>query len=388
MYVEQWQIDMAKRMPPAIDAFVKGSTPVLAFGDVLTAEVATIGINPSRREFDDGGWLSGPERRLATMESLGAVPGQELTDNQARHVVEDSNRYFDEDRNPYWTWFRPLDTLLKESVGASYTDGSACHLDLVQWATAPVWRGLRSPVERKALLDEGRPQLERLLAQSNVRLVLANGRTVLDQLQKIDIVQWEVVGTLPMGQTTCTLQLGQRDGVRFVGWSTNLQAGHGVSKQFKAGLAAAVASLAVPTAADIPEENPEHSTSKSDVEMDVAGHLPRVLKVASKEQLRALLRRWYEESDAGTVGDVANFGGRPAIAVDLGDHAAVLNVDTKRSAVAAYLAHADANGVDAPWQVVSNTRGRVNKVIFSDDPAAAAGWYVYLREPLVEPTTI
>src|SRR4051794_33569851 len=62
MRVEQWQVDVAGRMPPSIDAFVECSTPVLSFGDPLTAEVATIGINPSRREFNDGGWLRGQKR--------------------------------------------------------------------------------------------------------------------------------------------------------------------------------------------------------------------------------------------------------------------------------------------------------------------------------------
>lgn len=274
-------------------------------------------------------------------------------------------------------------------MGARYAEGTACHLDLVQWATDPVWGRLKNPLDRKALLDEGRPCLKRVLVHSNVRLVLANGRAVIDQLKKIGIVQWEVVDTLPIGKTTCKLMRGQSDGVSFVGWSTNLQSGFGVSNAFKAQLADAVSQLAVPRASPGVEEASEPATTSDGlVELDEAGHLPRVLNVAGKDQLTTLLRRWYEESDAGTVGDVATFGGRPAIALDLGDHEAVLNVDTKRSAVATYLAHADANGTDALWSVVANTRGKVNKVIFSEDPAAAAGWYVYLRQPLAKPTTI
>ena len=37
--------------------------------------------------------------------------------------------------------------------------------------------------------------------------------------------------------------------------------------------------------------------------------------------------------------------------------------------------------VDAPWQVVTDTRGRVIRWSSATTPAAAAGWYVYLREP-------
>lgn len=52
---------------------VEGSTPVVAFGDPTLATVATLGINPSASEFlKDGALRTGAERRLATLESLGA----------------------------------------------------------------------------------------------------------------------------------------------------------------------------------------------------------------------------------------------------------------------------------------------------------------------------
>ena len=44
--------------------------------------------------------------------------------------------------------------------------------------------------------------------------------------------------------------------------------------------------------------------------------------------------------------------------------------------------------VDAPWQVVTDTRGRVIRWSSATTPAAAAGWYVYLREPLTSPSTV
>jgi hypothetical protein len=43
------------------------------------------------------------------------------------------------DRNPYRRWFDPLDQALRAAFGVSYYAGTACHLDLVQWATTPVW---------------------------------------------------------------------------------------------------------------------------------------------------------------------------------------------------------------------------------------------------------
>jgi hypothetical protein len=388
MRIESWQVEMARRTPPEAAAFVQGSTPVISFGDVLTAEVATIGINPSRREFDDNGWLTGATRRLATLESLAAEPGLSLTYEQARQVVEDCNRYFLPSRNPYWRWFKRLDELLTRSIGTSYRDGTACHLDLVQWATDPIWGKLTDKAERRALLVEGRPHLERLLSESNVHLVLAAGRAVTTQLKRIGLVTWEEVDKIPLGATTCTLLRGTGEGISYVGWSTNVQSGWGVSNEFMEQLAESVAAVAGPVVTPDPTEGLEIGASGADIEPDAAGYLPAVVKVTGKQELADVLRRWYERSVAGTIGDVGRFGGRPCIAIELGDKRAVLNVDTKRTAVAAYLQHVELNGTDAPWQVVANARGTINKVLVTDDPADAAGWYVYLRKPLSAPMTL
>ena len=386
MRIESWQVEMARRTPPDVSAFVQGSTPVISFGDVLIAEVATIGINPSRREFDDGVWLSGPSRRLATLESLAAEPGQPLTEEQAQQVVEDCNQYFT--RNPYYRWFKRLDDLLARSVGASYRDGTACHLDLVQWATDPVWGKLKDRNTAEAFLEEGRPHLEHLLAESNVHLVLAAGRAVVTQLQRIGLVRWQEVEKIPLGPITCTLFRGTGDGISYAGWSTNVQRQPWVSNEFLSRLAESVATLAAPVVTPEPNDEFDRHPSFSDLEPDAEGYISRVLSVTGKQQFAEVLRRWYDGSRTATIGDVGNFGGRPCIAIDLGDHSAVLNVDTKRSAVAAYLRRVQSNGVDAPWQVVANARGTVNKVLFSDDPADAAGWYLYLRKPLQSPAPL
>ena len=48
------------------------SSPVISFGDLSRARVATLGLNPSNREFvDDAGIeLDGPSRRFPTLRSL------------------------------------------------------------------------------------------------------------------------------------------------------------------------------------------------------------------------------------------------------------------------------------------------------------------------------
>ncbi len=378
-----WQVEMAARTTPAVVSIVERSTPVLSFGDALRADVATLGINPSRQEFysTEGELLIGAQRRLATTDSLGITAGQPLTEDQGRRVVAESNDYFA--RNPY-NWFNPLEALLNTAASASYYDRSACHLDLVQWATDPVWGKLTDRGAAALLLEEGRLHLETLLARSNVHLVLLNGATVVEQLQNIGLARLREVKKIAKGNTTCRLLVGEGHGINYVGWSTNLQTSFGVPNEFKQRLAGEVKELvealvpATPTEVGAPMTTP-------DIEIDDNGFLPRGVRVSGKREFADLLRRWHNQSQAKTIGDVGSFGGTACITVRLGDHDVVLNVASTRSAVATYLDHVRRLGPDLPWRVVANNRGTVNKVVFSDDPADAAGWYQYLRTPLAQP---
>ena len=51
----------------------------------------------------------------------------------------------------------------------------ACHLDLAQWATDPVW-GQLDDAQRDALLKDGAPFLrEQIRVSTNLRWILING---------------------------------------------------------------------------------------------------------------------------------------------------------------------------------------------------------------------
>ena len=201
---------------------VHGTTPILAFGDPRHAKVATLGINPSGKEFVvDGRLLAGARRRLATLESLGAQSALRLTDEQIRTVIKECASYFQPNRNPYRRWFDPLDKILRTGLGVSYYDGSACHLDLVQWATDPVWGELPDGRIKKALLREGLPHLRNQLKFGKIRLVVLNGREVLDQVAAVGLARLESSSTLRVGTLSCSLYSGEGEGVRFVGWSTS-----------------------------------------------------------------------------------------------------------------------------------------------------------------------
>ena len=65
----------------------------------------------------------------------------------------------------------------------------------------------------------------------------------------------------------------------------------------------------------------------------------------------------------------------------------VLNADTKRAAVADYLAAVAQHGPELAWPVVANARGRVNKVVYEGGPSPA-GWYAYVAPALDAPTVL
>ncbi len=367
---------MVRRTPPVGAPVVSGSTPVVAFGNPARAEVATLGINPSAREFfARGRLLTGTNRRLATLESLGAERLDRLTDDQVATVVAECATYFD--RRPYRRWFDPLEQLLTTGYGVSFYDGSACHLDLVQWATDPTWGRIPERRIRHSLLEDGVPHLRAQLARENVRVVLLNGRQVVEQVLALRVAELDEVGHLPLGTRTCRLYVGTGEGLRWAGWSTNLQSSYGVSGDFKNLLGAWLAGLSNP-----PSEPSGRAVSGPRSEVDADGHLPRGLRVDGKAELVNVLSRWLTESGASTVGDVGTFGGRPWLIIGVGRQLVALNADTKRAAVETFVRGSRPNP-DRPWRVIANNRGRVNKVLPGPGPEPLPGWYAYLTRPMV-----
>ena len=227
---------MVRRLPPVGTPVLPGSTPVVAFGDSARAEVATLGINPSAREFvEKGVLLEGADRRLATLDSLHAGRLDDLTAAQVASIIADCASYFQ--RQPYRRWFDPLDQVLHAGTGTSYYDGSACHLDLVQWATDPIWGNIRDRAVRRTLLEDGVPHLRAQLKHEHIRVVVMNGNQVLEQVVATQLAELTEVGRLPMAHTTCRLLVGKAAGITWVGWSANIQSSRGVTRQLRRGLA-------------------------------------------------------------------------------------------------------------------------------------------------------
>jgi hypothetical protein len=236
-----------RRQAPSDLNVVPCSTPVVSFGNSQMATVATLGINPSRVEFLDsnGVLLEGPKRRLATHESLGTTDLTRAPIELIAQVVDDCNLYFE--RQPYWGWFKQLGPVL-DACDASYRDGSACHLDLVQWATDPTWSKLRPPAIRKKLIAEDAKFLASQLQRENLRLLLVNGHGALRQLCRsmADALDLDEIKSIEgYAEVPTRLFSGRIFGrVRVAAWSTNLQSSFGVTTELRQELPKRVAVIA------------------------------------------------------------------------------------------------------------------------------------------------
>lgn len=167
------------------------SSPIPSFGDLSCSTIATLGLNPSNREFVDveGKELEGGFRRFHTLKSLGIKNWSSANSHHRKLIQESCNRYFHQ--NPYDGWFKGLDRIIS-GTNTSYYDNlfKACHLDLIPYATACKWTELTTQ-QRALLLNFAGDTLGLLLRNSPVRVLILNGKTVIENLQKIAGVSFE-----------------------------------------------------------------------------------------------------------------------------------------------------------------------------------------------------
>lgn len=219
--------------------------PVPFFGRLGEAEVATVGINPSNREFvtSDGVELEESQRRLVTLRSLGLADWGEASGADVRTVAQGCAAYFD--RNPYRQWFDVLERLLNESGYSYYREPRAAHIDLVAFATATKWGEL--PVAtRQLLVAQGRRTLGELIRDSRVKVLILNGRSVVDafmQSAEVPLVATNMPGwALPRAQSAGVAGVRYSGTIRslgsvpfdrmvtILGFNHNLQSSFGVTR--------------------------------------------------------------------------------------------------------------------------------------------------------------
>jgi hypothetical protein len=225
------------------------SCPVPAFGDLGNSLVATLGLNPSNREFvdDDGRELDGPLRRLHTLRSLGLSRWSEATKDHLERIDVACRGYFT--CNPYDRWFSCLDSILSGARCTYYGESAnACHLDLIPYATLCKWADLTTR-QRSSLLAFASDALGHLLRDASVRLLLLNGRTVIEGLQRVTGVAFEhaemsewtlprqsgvgVVGYAYRGTVTRLAGVDLGRPLMVLGYNHNIQSSFGVTAKVK-----------------------------------------------------------------------------------------------------------------------------------------------------------
>ena len=157
------------------------SAPVLFFGDFSAyraspLRVATVGLNPSRREFPKGAPFS-------------RFPGAKATNISA---------YLNSLESYFWamplSWFNSYEQALV-GLGASYRGqriSSALHTDIGSvLPTDPTWSRL-PPHVRRNLSSTGIPLWNRLIGYLEPNIVLwSTGRRWLDYLDLPDVTSWQ-----------------------------------------------------------------------------------------------------------------------------------------------------------------------------------------------------
>jgi hypothetical protein len=233
--------------------------PVPYFGNLDTAKLATVGLNPSNREFvnTNGDELSGNERRFPTLASLGLKSWSHASEEQLNAIDNACSKYFF--GNPYDGWFRALDKLIVGSDHSFYgMFAEACHLDLCPFATTTKW-GELTGASRQSLLEAGGDFLGNLIASSDIRTLILNGQTVIRTFETICQVKLEALRmddwTLPrtrgdgvngfsyFGRLSTIGNLSLNREILVLGYSHNIQSSFGVTSKVRESIGSWISSI-------------------------------------------------------------------------------------------------------------------------------------------------
>ena len=248
----RWLIGRLFTVDAAGAGVIPWASPVVAFGNLSRSRIATVGLNPSNREFVDisGEELTGAERRFHTLKSLGLSHWSNATEKEFNAILNSCDEYFS--RNPYDTWFKALDFILAGTRHSYYHEAStACHLDLIPYATSTKWTAL-TRAQRQNLHAMAEDTMGLLLRDSPVECLILNGRTVVDTLQEFSNVAFtrrlKPAWALPRASgkdvqgyayTASIDKIGQvslgKD-VRVLGYNHNIQSSFGVTSSVRASI--------------------------------------------------------------------------------------------------------------------------------------------------------
>lgn len=225
---------------------ISWSCPVPFFGDLSSARIATVGINPSNREFvaEDGSELTGWQRRFPTLSFFDRNSWSEIDHDHVDAITEACIDYFY--RAPYDRWFKTMERIVQAARASLYVKGGgACHVDLVPYATHQKW-GTLGQLERRKLLKISARPLGRLLRESSIETLILNGRAVVSEFEQLSGIElernqqsaWSLPrstgrGVQGFSYTGSVSQIGGvalRAPIKVLGYNHNLQSSFGVTR--------------------------------------------------------------------------------------------------------------------------------------------------------------
>ncbi len=228
------------------------SSPIPGFGNFQSAPLATMGINPSNREFtcSENIELEGASRRFPTLRSMGLERWTAAGPREQKAIISACLHYFS--GTPYDLWFGKLDGIIKGTGYSFYqTETPACHLDLVPWATRKKWSYLNS-TSRRRLVNQGAPFLAEIINSSSIRVIVLNGRTVIEGLLEIaehegqsrKMKTWELPRNSTPGVSGYAFEgflhsiggVKLRKKIYYLGYNHNLQSSFGVTKSVQSSI--------------------------------------------------------------------------------------------------------------------------------------------------------
>ncbi|MEW8232255.1 MAG: hypothetical protein AB2745_18180 [Candidatus Thiodiazotropha endolucinida] len=228
------------------------SSPIPCFGNPLTSTFATLGINPSNREFIDsnGVELTGQKRRFHTLSSLDINSWEEARSTHISKLISSCGNYFK--RNPYDIWFNDLELILSRSNATYYgSDPNACHLDLVPYATSNKWSSLTNK-QKNILLQHSGDTLANIVKASPIKYLILNGTSVVKIFEQFTNTkftkrintEWKlhrnntsyVQGYSYTGEVDSISNTKLKKSITIFGFNHNIQSSFGVTKKVKSSI--------------------------------------------------------------------------------------------------------------------------------------------------------
>ncbi len=225
------------------DYIIQWAPPIICFGNIEKSKIASVGINPSNKEFVNniGNEITGYDRRFPTLNSLNILNWDEIDDSHIFKIKSSYENYFN--NNSYDIWFKKLDFILS-GCGFSYyfPSSNACHIDLVPFTTKLKWGSLK-PIVKLELINHSNSVIEKVLSESSIETLILNGQSVVDifkasyncdfikrEISSLDLFRKNgrnVKGIIYQGTSGITNKNGVQ--IKVIGYNHNIQSSFGIT---------------------------------------------------------------------------------------------------------------------------------------------------------------